>query len=101
MNVGKAIREIRNKSKMNQREFAAIIGVSQTALSQIESGVSQPTDKTLESVAKHFHTSLDVIKLAGLEVDNDIPKDRQDLFNELFPDFAEKVASMITINRKK
>lgn len=100
MNLGKAIRDIRTKSKMNQRDFAAVIEISQTALSQIESGVSQPSDKTLERIANQFGTSVDVIKLAGLEVENDIPADKQALFNELFPDFAAKVAGMIAVKKK-
>lgn len=100
MNLAKAIKDIRTKSRMNQRDFAAVIEISQTALSQIESGISQPSDKTLEKIADQFGTSIDVIKLAGLEVERDIPSDKQALFNELFPNFAEKLASMIAIKDK-
>ncbi|SDF62007.1 helix-turn-helix domain-containing protein [Chitinophaga filiformis] len=98
MNLAKAIKDIRTKTKMNQRDFAAVIEISQTALSQIESGIAQPSDKTLERIANRFETTADVIKLAGLEVENDIPSDKQALFNELFPNFAEKVAAMIAVN---
>lgn len=99
MNTAKAVKEIRKKSKMNQRVFAAEIGISQTALAQIETGKTLASDKTLESIAKNFNTTIDVIKMAGLEVEKDLPADKQDLFNELFPDFAEKIAAMIVIDK--
>lgn len=101
MNLAKSVATIRKNLQMNQRDFAAAIGITQTALSQIETGTKIPSNDTLTSIASYCNTSVDVIKMAGLEVENDIPEDKQALFNELFPNFAERLAGMITGNADK
>ena len=38
MNIGKTIANLRKAKELNQIEFAKTVGISQTSLSQIESG---------------------------------------------------------------
>jgi len=56
MNLGKPIKEIRKNRGMSQVVLAKRCGISQTSLSQIESGEVVPTKKTLLKIAVRLHT---------------------------------------------
>ena len=56
MNIGITIRNIRKERtpQLNQSEFAKLIGITQTYLSQIETGVKTPKISVLETISKEF-----------------------------------------------
>lgn len=56
------IKMVRKKNKLNQQEFAKIIGLSQTHISKIESGKGKPSDKTLRIIAVEFGVNFDWLK---------------------------------------
>jgi len=61
MNLGQPIRAIRKSLPMNQQKFAALVGISQTYMSQIESGKKEPTIKLLSVIAQKLSVPIVVI----------------------------------------
>src|SRR3989339_2164008 len=58
MNPSK-LREIRRKSGLNQKGFAAIIGVTQNYVSEIENGKKQPSVRLLHIISQKFNCSME------------------------------------------
>ena len=54
MNVGKRIRELRNKGGMTQKELAEKADISTSYLCDIEVGRTNPSLRTLERISKAF-----------------------------------------------
>ena len=54
MNVGKRIRELRNKGGMTQKELAEKADISTSYLCDIEVGRKNPSLRTLERISKAF-----------------------------------------------
>lgn len=50
--IHEQIKAAREKKKMSQAELAKAIGVQQSRISEIETGVSNPSKETLEAIAK-------------------------------------------------
>jgi transcriptional regulator with XRE-family HTH domain len=57
--VGRRIREHREESKLSLRELARRLGISPSAISQIETGKSRPSVSTLYSIVTELGMSLD------------------------------------------
>lgn len=57
--VAEKIKELRTDLKMNQKNFAAAIGIRQSTLSSYENGVVTPSNDVLLTIAQKFHVSLD------------------------------------------
>src|ERR671935_2593980 len=57
--VGRRIREHREQSNLSLRELARRLGISPSAISQIETGKSRPSVSTLYSIVTELGMSLD------------------------------------------
>jgi transcriptional regulator with XRE-family HTH domain len=55
--LGQIIRRQREMSELSVRSFAAMVGISNPYLSQIERGLRKPSDRVLESIAKQLDLS--------------------------------------------
>ena len=86
MNVGISIRNIRKERvpHLNQSEFAKLIGITQTYLSQIETGAKTPNISVLEEISKQFEIPLPIIFWFGLE-EHDILEHKREYFKFLKP----------------
>lgn len=56
--IGARIKELRNKEKYTQEEFAEMINVAPRHISRIENGVNTPSIETLERIANVFNLEL-------------------------------------------
>jgi len=61
--VGKRIRELREKAKMSQAELGRKLRVSQTRISRYEAGHAAPTSKMLVKLSEIFDVPLDYLLL--------------------------------------
>ena len=52
MDIGNVIKELRKEKGLNQTDFAELIGITQTALSQIETGFARPNPGTLKGICE-------------------------------------------------
>lgn len=86
MNIGMSIRNIRKERvpQLTQYEFAQHIGITQTYLSQIETGAKTPKISVLETISEKFEIPLPIIFWFGLE-EKDIAEHKKEYFKFLKP----------------
>lgn len=63
MEIGKVVKLERKKLKLRQCELAEEIGISNTYLSDIESGRTTPSVKTLLKLAKRLNLNIEKLLL--------------------------------------
>lgn len=83
MNIGNAIKELRKEKGLSQRDLAEKAGLTQTSLSQIESGVKRPNPSTIKKITDFFGISETVIYILATEI-TDIPSHNQETYGKLF-----------------
>lgn len=59
--IGKKIKELRESEKLNQKELAKALNISNTTLSQYETGQRTPSDDIKIKIAEFFNVSLDYL----------------------------------------
>lgn len=84
------LRRLRKEQKMNQKQLAALVGVSASAIGMYEQGRREPDHATLQKLAEVLHVSVDY--LLGKEPPDEI--DRDALAEELFRNLMEQNALM-------
>ena len=70
LTLGDRIKYIRKTNRLNQVEFAKIIGVSQGTLSELEKDKNNPSIETLISIHKNFKVDLEWLLVSSNEVNN-------------------------------
>jgi transcriptional regulator with XRE-family HTH domain len=71
--LGEIIRRHRELTELSMRQFAAMVGISNPYMSQIERGLRAPSEAVLEAIARNLHLSADALyEQAGL---TDAPED--------------------------
>jgi len=84
MNIGIAVKKLRKQKSLNQSELAQAVGITQTSLSQIESGVKTPNSGTMKKLCDYFQVPELMIFLLATDLD-DIPEKNRDTFKKVFP----------------
>ncbi len=59
--IGTRIRDLRKLAGLSQIEFADLLGIRQSSLSQIEKGITNPSLETLERITQTFEVSYDYL----------------------------------------
>jgi transcriptional regulator with XRE-family HTH domain len=66
--LGEIVRRQRELSELSMRQFAALAGISNPYLSQIERGLREPSEHVAEAIAKVLQTSVSALyKEAGID----------------------------------
>jgi transcriptional regulator with XRE-family HTH domain len=66
--LGEIVRRQRELNELSMRQFAAMAGISNPYLSQIERGLREPSEQVAEAIAKALRTSVDALyKEAGID----------------------------------
>jgi transcriptional regulator with XRE-family HTH domain len=72
--LGDFIRRQRELSEVSMRQFAALVGISNPYLSQIERGLRAPSEQVVQSIADALQVSADTLyEQAGLGDDDEAP----------------------------
>ncbi|WP_160713597.1 helix-turn-helix domain-containing protein [Chitinophaga solisilvae] len=95
MNWGKAIVDIRKKRQLTQSQLAQKAGLSDAALSAIETEKSRPSEENLKKIAASLDTDPGVITLLAVNPETDMNEEARAKFHELFPDFHKLIFSTI------
>ena len=98
------LKELREEKKLTQKEFGAQIGYSQRAISNWETGITEPNIENLKQIAAFFNVSVDYLIDNGDEWGNttgiqkspaSLPADAQNilaLYNTLSPERKREAA---------
>ncbi|RBQ06719.1 helix-turn-helix domain-containing protein [Pedobacter miscanthi] len=84
MNIGIAIKKLRKQKSLNQSQLAAEVGITQTSLSQIESGAKTPNSGTMKKLCTFFEVPELLIFLLATDLE-DIPEKNRGTFEKVFP----------------
>jgi XRE family transcriptional regulator, regulator of sulfur utilization len=95
MNIGQSIKKLRKERlpHLTQGEYASTIGITQTYLSQIESGKKKPSTDLLEKIAKDFDMPLPIIFWYGIE-EQDVRESKKEYFLFLKPSIDKLIDSI-------
>jgi transcriptional regulator with XRE-family HTH domain len=70
LSLGEIIRRQRELAELPMRQLAAMVGISNPYLSQIERGLRAPSEQVLEGIAHSLQTSVDqLLDAAGTSAD--------------------------------
>lgn len=70
--LGEIIRRQRELNELSMRQFAAMVGISNPYLSQIERGLRMPSERVTESIARSLRMSADALyEQAGMLADDE------------------------------
>lgn len=90
MNIGNAIKQVRIYYGLSQVELSSKTGISQTSISQIESGVKNPSKRSIKAICDALEIPEAILYVIGME-DLDVPATRKHIYDQLYPamkDFA-------------
>jgi transcriptional regulator with XRE-family HTH domain len=87
LTLGSAIRGLRHKAELSQRELARRVGVGYTYLSHIEADRREPTIRVLRQIAAAFHLPPSVLLSVVLLVD--LPEEDRPLYEGLLGHLLE------------
>ena len=94
MNIGKAIREVRKKKGISQIELANAAEITQTALSQIESGLKRANPTTMKNICIALSIPEPMLNILGTE-ESDIPEETKEIYKSLFPAIEGLVLQLV------
>ena len=106
--IGKRIKEIRNDKKLNQREFAKRLTLSQNHISYLEKGIRKITEKFINDLCKEYNVNKEwlltgtgekyIDMIERLNIDDEEIKNFLKKFMQL--DMKTKVAIMNIVDYK-
>lgn len=86
---------IKNKG-LNQKELCKKVGISQTAMSFILTGKTEPKTETLEKISEAVEVPIAIIKYLTLE-EKDIPEHKKEIFKMLNPSMEAFIKEIFEI----
>jgi XRE family transcriptional regulator, regulator of sulfur utilization len=100
MNIGIAIKSVRTQLGFSQEELSLKTGLSQTSISQIETGAKSPSKKSISKICKTLEVPEAVLYIIGID-NSDIPASRKEMFKELYPQIKELAIQIIGKRKSK
>jgi len=95
MNIGVAIKWIRKKLLISQQELASKCHLTQTSLSQIETGAKRPSRKTIDKVCSALDIPEPIIYLIALQ-DGDIPESKKQIYRLIYPSLRNLALEIVS-----
>jgi transcriptional regulator with XRE-family HTH domain len=95
MQIGIAIKSIRKKLSIKQNELADKCGISQTSLSQIETGIKRPSDKTIKKLCVALEIPESILYILAMQ-QADVPDNKKDIYNLVFPSIRNLALQMVS-----
>ena len=95
MKIGEVIRTLRKYKNISQTELAQKCEISATSLSQIEKDSKRPSRTTMAKICIALEVPESLIYVMGTE-DTDVPADRKEVFNTVFPTLKRMFMNLIT-----
>ena len=94
MNLGLAIKQVRQHLSVSQMELSQKTGISQTSISQIESGAKNPSKRSIAIICKKLGIPEAVLYVMGME-STDVPASRLEIYDKLYPAIKEMAVRLM------
>ncbi len=95
MNIGLAIKSIRKKLSITQYELAEKCEISQTSLSQIETGVKRPSQRTINKVCQVLDIPESIIYIVAMQ-EADVPASKRSIYDLVYPSIKSLALQMVS-----
>jgi XRE family transcriptional regulator, regulator of sulfur utilization len=95
MNIGLAIKSIRKKLSITQQELAERCGITQTALSQIETGIKRPSHRTISKICKTLDIPESIVYILAMQ-EEDVPAAKKDVYELIYPSMKSLALQMVS-----
>ena len=95
MNIGLAIKSIRKKLSITQYELAEKCNISQTSLSQIETGVKRPSQRTITRVCNVLDIPESIIYIVAMQ-EADVPPSKKGVYELVYPSIKSLALQMVS-----
>jgi transcriptional regulator with XRE-family HTH domain len=82
MNIGEAIKEMRKRYGISQKELAEGAGISATAVCNIEKGHSFPSKETIKAICDAMDIPVSWLLFSSI-TEEDVPEEKRAIFNAL------------------
>lgn len=96
MNIGFAIKSIRRKLDISQLELAEKCQLTQTALSQIETGKKRPSQRTLDKICEALDIPQSIIYIVAME-DTDVSPTKKGVYDLVYPSIKTLALQMVNM----
>ena len=90
MNIGQAIKQLRDKRGMTQLQLAELCGMSTNAISSLELGKTYPPKATVERLCQVFGISQALFNLSTIE-ESDFPEEKRVLYRAMLEPMREEL----------
>lgn len=95
MNIGSAIKSIRKKLAITQYELAEKCDLSQTSLSQIETGIKRPSQRTITKVCSVLDIPESIIYIVAMQ-ESDVPASKRGVYELVYPSIKSLALQMVS-----
>ena len=95
MNIGSAIKSIRKKLSITQYELAEKCDLSQTSLSQIETGIKRPSQRTISKVCTVLDIPESIIYIVAMQ-ETDVPPSKKGVYELVYPSIKSLALQMVS-----
>jgi transcriptional regulator with XRE-family HTH domain len=95
MNIGSAIKSIRKKLSITQYELAEKCDLSQTSLSQIETGIKRPSQRTISKVCAVLDIPESIIYIVAMQ-ETDVPPSKKGVYELVYPSIKSLALQMVS-----
>jgi len=95
MNIGSAIKSIRKKLSITQYELAERCDLSQTSLSQIETGIKRPSQRTISKVCTVLDIPESIIYIVAMQ-EADVPPSKKGVYELVYPSIKSLALQMVS-----
>jgi transcriptional regulator with XRE-family HTH domain len=99
MNIGIALLKARKDSGLRQNEVARRVKLSQTYLSQIETGGKVPSIDVIEMLAKEYNVPFPIMMWYSL-TEADVRKGKLDIYRKLKPTVDSLINDIFGYNKQ-
>ena len=96
MDLGTTIKNIRKQRGQTQGEFAALCGITQTYLSQIEGNLKEPNLSTLKSISKCLKLPLPILFFLSM-TEEDVQPSKRKAFALVNPSVKSLINEFFTV----
>lgn len=100
MNIGKAIKQVRIHYGLSQIELSSKTGISQTSISQIESGAKNPSRRSVKVICKALEIPEAILYVLGME-NLDVPNSKKNIYEQLYPAMKDFAIQLIGKRKSK
>ena len=100
MNIGHAIKQVRMHYGLSQIELSSKTGISQTSISQIESGAKNPSKRSVKKICDVLEIPEAILYVLGME-DLDVPDTRKSIYKQLYPAMKDFAVQLVGKRKSK